>query len=334
MKGMDAIILAVIRELVRTGQQPARDIIVTMFADEEAGGVQGAQWLVEHRPELFAGATEAISEVGGFSVTVAGQRAYLLQTAEKGLAWLRLISHGAAGHGSAVATDNAIVKLAGALQRIAAYQWPIELTSATFALLQGVAQLTGLPFELATESDPAANSAQMRDQIAALTAALGDAAKFVAATTRNTVNPTGLAAGYKANVIPSRAEATLDVRPLPGQADRVKQTLVELAGPGFAIEPIHEDIGLEAPTTSPLVAAMVAAIQAEDPGAAVLPYCLGAGTDNKSLSRLGIAGYGFAPLQLPTDLDFTGLFHGVDERVPVAALQFGTRVLSHLLANC
>ena len=353
MKGMDAMILAVVRQMSRAGQRPRRDVIVAMFADEEAGGVLGAQWLVNHRPDLFAGATEAISEVGGFSVQIAGRRAYLLQTAEKGLAWLRLVMRGQAGHGSAVTEDNAVAKLAESLVRIGRYEWPISLNSATVALLQGVADLTGLPFHAPGTASTSATSAcattagssgpeissladqtALRDQVAQLVAALGPAAKFVAATTRNTVNATGLAAGYKANVIPSEATATLDARPLPGEAPAMMSVLRKLAGPDAVIEPIHEDIGLEAPVATPLVAAMAAAIQAEDPGAPVLPYCLGAGTDNKALARLGIAGYGFAPLRLPAELDFTGLFHGVDERVPVASLQFGTRVLASMLANC
>ena len=334
MKGMCAIILSVVREFARNGQKPARPLIVAMFADEEAGGVKGSQWLADNHPELFAGATEAISEVGGFSITVAGQRVYLLQTAEKGLNWLQLIANGTAGHGSAINKDNAVTNLAKALARIGDYEWPIQLNSATYALLKGLANITGLPFDVTSEADPAANTPQVRAQIAAITASLGDAEKFVAATTRSNANPTGLAAGYKANVIPSQATATLDLRPLPGQAEAAKAKLLELAGPGMALEPIHEDIGLEAPLDTPLVAAMVAALQCADPGAIVLPYCLAAGTDNKALARIGIAGYGFAPLKLPVDLDFTGLFHGVDERVPIESLKFGTRVLTHFLETC
>jgi len=334
MKGMDAIILSVIRQFVREGRKPARDVIVAMFADEEAGGVKGSQWIADHRPELFAGATEAISEVGGFSVYVADQRVYLLQTAEKGLAWLRLIAEGTAGHGSAVNKDNAVANLAAALTRISDYDWPIELNSATFALLKGISQLIGLPFDVDAPTAANVNSPEIRRQIQQLTAALGKAEKFAAATTRNMVNPTGLSAGYKANVIPSQATATLDVRPLPGRAEQVKDKILELAGPGLHLEPIHEDIGLEAPIETPLVAAMVAALKAADPSAIVLPYCLGAGTDNKALARVGISGYGFAPLRLPADLDFTGLFHGVDERVPIDSLKFGCDVLTKLLETC
>ncbi|MBO3087018.1 M20/M25/M40 family metallo-hydrolase [Cellulomonas dongxiuzhuiae] len=323
MKDMDAMVLAVVRQMVREGRRPARDVVLAMFADEEAGGRLGAHWAVEHRPELFAGATEAISEVGGFSVDVAGQRVYLLQTAEKGLAWLRLVAQGRAGHGSQVNTDNAVTHLAAAVARIGEHEWPLQLTPTVRALLTGVADLTGLPFD---PEDPAT--------LDALVDALGPASTFVGATLRHSTNPTRLAAGYKENVIPGGATAAVDGRFLPGLSDEFDATVARLVGPHVRVEDLVRDTGLEAPFEGALVDAMVAAVVAEDPGAHVLPYMLSGGTDNKSLSLLGITGYGFAPLRLPPDLDFAGMFHGVDERVPVDALRFGTRVLDRLLSTC
>lgn len=323
MKDMDAMILAVVRDMGRTGWRPPRDLIVAMFADEEAGGKMGAQWLVRHRPDLFEGADEAVSEVGGYSTEVDGRRVYLLQTAEKGLAWLRLVAGGTAGHGSQVNTDNAVTRLAGAIHRIGEHSWPIHLTGTVRELLTGVADLTGTTFD---PEDP--------EGIDRLVDALGPARKFVAATLRTGSNPSQLEAGYKANVIPGQASGVVDVRSIPGDEEEVFATIKRLAGPGIEIEPVHQDVGLEVPFSGNLVDAMVAAIDAEDPGAVVLPYMLSGGTDNKSLSRLGITGYGFAPLQLPPDLDFPGMFHGVDERVPVDALKFGCRVLERMLRTC
>jgi acetylornithine deacetylase/succinyl-diaminopimelate desuccinylase-like protein len=323
MKDMDAMILAVVRDMARTGWRPPRDLVVAFFADEEAGGDYGARWVVANRPELFEGATEAVSEVGGFSVEVAGRRAYLLQTAEKGLAWLRLVATGRAGHGSQVNEANAVTALAGAVARIGAHTWPIDLTPAVRGLLSGVADLAGLPFD---PEDPAT--------IPALLAALGHAGKFVGTTVCTSANPTQLAAGYKANVVPGRAEATVDVRFLPGEEELTMQTLAELAGPGIVFEDVHRDIALQAPFSGSLVDAMVASIRAEDPDAVVLPYMLSGGTDNKSLARLGITGYGFAPLRLPPGLDFAGMFHGVDERVPIEALRFGARTLARFVRSC
>lgn len=322
MKDMDAMILAVLADLKRTGRKPARDLCVAFFADEEAGGRYGAHWSVDHHPEWFEGATEAISEVGGFSVDIDGRRTYLLQTAEKGIAWLRLVADGVAQHGSQVSVDNAVVSLAQAVARIGAHSWRRDLTPTVRALLDGVADLTGLTW---SEEDPVS--------IDALVAALGSTSKFVGATLSTTANPTQLDAGYKANVVPGQASAVVDMRYLPGRRDEAMTTLRELAGPGIRIEPIVEDIGLEVPFSGGLVDAMIGAIDAEDPGAAVLPYMLSGGTDNKALSRLGITGYGFAPLRLPAELDFAGMFHGVDERVPVDAVQFGTRVLARLLTT-
>ncbi|GEL97537.1 M20/M25/M40 family metallo-hydrolase [Cellulomonas terrae] len=323
MKDMDAMILSVVRQMAREGRKPARDVVVAMFADEEAGGTFGARWAVDHRPELFEGATEAISEVGGFSVDVDGHRAYLLQTAEKGLSWMRLVADGRAGHGSQVNVDNAVTHLAEAVARLGRHAWPLQLTPTVRALLDGVAQLTGLPFD---PEDPAG--------IDRLVAALGPASKFVGATLRHTTNPTQLTAGYKANVIPGSAEATVDGRYLPGLEDEFVRSVTELVGEHVRIERIHHDTALEVPFSGDLVDRMVESLLAEDPDATVLPYTLSGGTDNKSLARLGIRGYGFAPLRLPADLDFAGMFHGVDERVPSDALRFGTRVLDRLLRTC
>ncbi|MGL5829843.1 MAG: peptidase dimerization domain-containing protein, partial [Angustibacter sp.] len=293
--------------------------------DEEAGGRYGSHWLTENRPELFAGVTEAISEVGGFSITIPDRsgdpvRLYLLQTAEKGIAWLRLVAHGRAGHGSMIAQDNAVTQLAAAVTRIGQHQWPIRLTPTVRAFLDGITEITGVEF------DPA-NPQEILDR-------LGTVSRFIGATFQNTANPTMLRAGYKHNVIPQSAEAFIDARVLPGEREALLETLRELIGPGMDLEEEIGDVALETGFDGRLVDRMVTALQAEDPGAPVLPYCLSGGTDNKALSTLGIRGFGFAPLQLPAELDFPAMFHGVDERVPVSALTFGTRVLGRFLRTC
>ncbi|WP_439901673.1 M20/M25/M40 family metallo-hydrolase [Microbacterium azadirachtae] len=315
MKNMDAMILTSVAEILRAGEQPERDLILVFFADEENGGVEGSALVVQNRPEWFAGATEAISEVGGYSIPVGDQRAYLLQVGEKALLWIRLITTGRAGHGSRFHPDNAVTKLAEAVAAIGRTQWPIRLTDTTREFLQGMSALTGLPVE-----DPDA-----------LAAAAGPAEAFLRSTLRTTTNPTVLQAGYKHNVIPERAEALIDVRVIPGMEDEVLAQLRELVGDDVELEMVVQDIGMETPFAGDLVDAMVAALGRHDPGVPVIPYLLGAGTDNKALAFLGITGYGFAPLRLPADLDFTGMFHGVDERVPIDSLVFGQRVLTDLL---
>ncbi|WP_243225738.1 M20/M25/M40 family metallo-hydrolase [Microbacterium sp. CIAB417] len=317
MKNMDAMILTSVADMLRAGEQPERDLILAFFADEENGGVEGSALVVKDRPEWFDGATEAISEVGGYSISVGDRRAYLLQVGEKALLWIRLVARGRAGHGSRLHDDNAITRLAEAVAKIGRTRWPIRLTPTTEALLQGLSTISGIPVD-----DPDA-----------LAAASGPAEAFLRSTFRTTTNPTVLTAGYKHNVIPERAEALIDVRVLPGTEDDVLAELQEIVGDDIVIETVVRDIGMETAFDGDLVEAMVASLGRHDPGVPVIPYLLGAGTDNKALSTIGITGYGFAPLKLPADLDFTGMFHGVDERVPVESLVFGQRVLTDLLRS-
>jgi acetylornithine deacetylase/succinyl-diaminopimelate desuccinylase-like protein len=166
-----------------------------------------------------------------------------------------------------------------------------------------------------------------------LALATGTASGFIQASLRTTSNPTLLRAGYKHNVIPDMAEALIDIRSLPGEEDAVLAEIAELVGPDIEIIIMHRDIGLETEFGGPLVDAVVATLGRHDPGAPVLPYLLSGGTDNKALKKLGIKGYGFAPLKLPADFDFPAMFHGVDERVPLDALVFGRQVLTDLLST-
>lgn len=320
MKHMVAMSLAVARQFKRDGTVPRRDLIFAFLADEEAGGFLGARWLVDHQPELFEGATEAISEVGGFSVTLpGGVRAYLVETAEKGIMWLRLRARGTAGHGSLLNTDNAVARLAAAVTRLDQHRFPLVLTDPVREFLAGVGELTGIEIP---QDDPER-----------AIATLGGLARLVGATLRDTANVTMFSAGYKANVVPSLAEATVDCRILPGRERDFERELAEILGPGIE----REWDSLPAVQTTfdgALVDSMTSALLTEDPGSRVLPYMLSAGTDAKSFARLGIRHFGFAPLKLPPDLDYAALFHGVDERVPVDALVFGTRVLERLLRTC
>ncbi|MGJ7441686.1 M20/M25/M40 family metallo-hydrolase [Aquipuribacter sp. MA13-6] len=320
MKDMDAMILANVLAMRRAGERPPRDVVLAFLADEEAGGMKGARHLVENRRELFDGVTEAVSEVGGFSVEVAGTRAYLLQVAEKGLLWLRLTATGRPGHGSQVHDANAVTRLAGAVARIGAHRWPTSLPASVQAFAEGYGALSGSPLPI--------------HDVEALEAELGTTARWIRATTQNTSTPTVLQAGYKHNVVPARAGALVDCRFLPGDRDHVMRTVHELAGEGITIDVVHEDRALETTADGSLVDAMTAALQAEDPGSAVLPYCLSGGTDNKHFDRLGIRGFGFAPLRLPSGFDFASLFHGTDERVPVSSLEFGARTLGRFIRTC
>jgi acetylornithine deacetylase/succinyl-diaminopimelate desuccinylase-like protein len=320
MKDMDAMILATVRMWKRIGYKPPRNVLLAFFADEEASGTYGSRWLVKNRPELFAGYSEAVSEVGGFSVTITGgHRLYLVEAAQKGIAWIKLSAKGTAGHGSFINRDNAVTKVSDAVSRIGNYQWPQLLTKTTGQFFKKIAELTGDKF------DP--------KNVQPLLNHLGNAVKMLGATISNTANPTMLEAGYKANVIPQNASAVIDGRFLPGYENDLHETIKKLAGDEIEVEILTRDIALEAEFAGPLVEAMCEAINVEDSAGIPVPYLMSGGTDNKALHDLGIVGYGFSPLRLPEDLDFFALFHGVDERVPIDGLKFGVRVLYEFLGN-
>ncbi|MDA2962777.1 MAG: M20/M25/M40 family metallo-hydrolase [Actinomycetota bacterium] len=321
MKNMDAMILATVRDWARTGYVPPRDIVLAFFADEEAGSILGSHWMVKNYPQLFAGCSEAISEVGGFSVTVGGgKRLYMIETAEKGIHWMRLTARGRAGHGSVINNENALTRLTAAVAQIGNYQWPQRYSATVKELLKRVAAASGKVYD---EKD-----------LRPLLDEFGFAARMIGATLQNTANPTMLEAGYKANVIPSSASAVIDGRFIPGFEDELIETIKGLIGAHISVETITRDKALEVPFEGDLVDAMSRSIIKEDPQAIPVPYLMSGGTDNKALADLGIIGYGFSPLKLDKDFDFMAMFHGVDERVPVEGLTFGVRVLKDFLESC
>ena len=317
MKDFDAILLSVIRARAKAGKAPERPTVLAFTADEEAGGHKGAEYLISNHRDMLADCTEAIGEVGGFSATVRGRRMYLIQAAEKGMAWMRLTAHGTAGHGSMRNTDNPVTRLAAAVARVGTHTWPVRLTPAMEVLLASVAELAG------TEATP--------ENAESLIEEFGPAARMLSAVLRNSANPTVLDAGYKVNVVPGAATAQVDGRFLPGYDDEFFATMAELLGEGIEVEYLSNQHAVETAYEGDIVRAMTSSLLAEDPDALVAPYLMPGGTDGKHWAKLGINCYGFAPLRLPADLDFTSLFHGVDERVPVDALEFGARVFDRFL---
>lgn len=318
MKNMNAMVLATVRQMLSAGERPQRDLVLAFVADEEAGGVLGAQWLIREHADWFAGCTEAIGEVGGFSYTVADDvRLYLIETAEKGLAWLNVRVRGVSGHGSMIPDQNPVGELAEAIGRLAAHKFPVRLTDTTRRFLKEMSDALGIEFD--------------EHNVEATVEKLGSLARLVGATIRNTANPTQLHAGSKVNVIPGEATATVDGRFLPGYEEDFEREVVAVLGPTVELSWIVRNQALETPFEGPLIASISSALRAEDSGARPVPYMVSAGTDAKSFARLGMKCVGFTPMRLPADMDFTAMFHGVDERVPVDALQFGVRVLRRLL---
>lgn len=320
MKNMDAMILAVIRLWAKHNYQPERTIVIVFFADEEAGGIYGSRWMAEKHPEVFVGCSETISEVGGFSLTLlSGKRVYAIEASQKGIEWMKLTAEGVAGHGSMVNNANAVTRLSEAIAKIGNHTWPQRITKTSDLFFQKISELSGKPYD--------------KNNLQPLIDEVGPMGKMIGATLCNTTNPTMLEAGYKANVIPQSASAVVDGRTLPGYEKELLETVKTLVGEHVKVESLVSDIPLEVEFGGPLVDAMIAAIKSEDSEGIPIPYLFSGGTDNKALAKLGIVGYGFSPLKLPPDLDFTGLFHGIDERVPIDSLQFGARTLFHFLIN-
>ncbi|WP_016700312.1 M20/M25/M40 family metallo-hydrolase [Actinoalloteichus spitiensis] len=320
MKDMCAMVVSVLVGWAREGRRPRRDVVVAFVADEEDNGEFGAGWLVKNHAQLFEGCAAAISESGGVSYEVEGVRLYPVGTAERGTAHMRVTATGRAGHGSRRNEENAVHRLVAAVHRVAEYEWPVQLTPTVREFLVRTSSALGVRCDL--------------EDVPGTVERLGAAGALVASTVRNSVTPTVLSAGYKVNVVPSTAVAELDARALPGSGDDLLATVDRLLGPGVSREQLVYNPAVESPVDSPWFESMAEAVRAEDPEAVVVPYCLGGGTDAKSFAKLGIHGYGFSPLRVPAGYDYRAMAHGVDERVPVAGLEFGVRVLDRFLLGC
>ncbi|HET7397637.1 MAG TPA: M20/M25/M40 family metallo-hydrolase [Intrasporangium sp.] len=317
MKNMAAMTLEALRCLLAGGWRPRRDVVLAFVADEELGGGLGARWLVEHHRDLLEGCTEAIGEAGGFSYEYApGRRAYLVQSGEKGIGWLRLVARGSGGHGSMLHTDNPVIRLSEALQRLERHDFGVLTCETTSDLVAAAKTWHGAP-----------------DGESALHAT-GPLAKLLVPVLRNTYNATELHAGLQHNVVPPVAEALVDGRFVPGHEAEFYSEIEELLGDLVAVEPVFSNAAVETAFTGAVPDAIVAALAAEDPHGVTVPTCLPIGTDAKHFATLGMKCFGFVPLQLPSDFDFPTMFHGADERVPVSALCFGQRVLERFFRAC
>ena len=328
MKDMVAMELGVMLALHRSQAPLKRDVIFAAVADEEAGGEFGAGQWVNNRPDLFASgagaAAAALNEVGGYSMTIRGQRAYGIQVAEKGIIWTRLHATGTPGHGSMPHQDNPAVRLAEAVRRLAdapATGDPPPVVRAFFEALE-LGEVAGhMP----------GNPGAARDALERL---VDDPTllRSLGAMLRDTITPTVIRVGTKVNVIAGQGMAEVDVRTLPG-TDQVafRARLQELAGPDVRVEAVMSLPAIEAPADAPIVDLMREALGRADPEALTVPMMITPGTDAKSLARLGIPTYGFVPLRLDGDMPFLDLFHGNDERVPVSAIAFGLPVLHEVV---
>jgi acetylornithine deacetylase/succinyl-diaminopimelate desuccinylase-like protein len=323
--GVAMLVTALLR--VAQGPPPPGDIILCVLSDEEQGGSFGARFLVEEHADLFVGVKHAIGEFGGFSFPLAGRRLYPIEVAEKQRAIVRLVAEGAAGHGALGGPGSAITALARATGKIGRTPLPVHVTPVTAKGLTAMADAVGLPLE------PVLRALTREPISGALLRTLGDRAAAIAPMLRNTATVTHLDAGDRGaiNVVPASAEAHLDCRVLPGLgADELLAELRPMLGPEVRAEvEVFEHADPEVDWS--LYPVLAGLLREADPEGHPVPMLLAGVTDGRHFSRLGIQHHGFLPMQLPADLGFLASIHAADERVPVAALDFGTRILTRLL---
>jgi acetylornithine deacetylase/succinyl-diaminopimelate desuccinylase-like protein len=342
MKGMIALELGVVELLVaearEAGRDPARDpipglrrdVLFTSAADEEAGSTDGARWLAAHRPEWLQ-AAGAVNECGGVSVTVAGSRLYPIQVAEKGFVPYRIHVTGTWGHGSMPRDDNAAVRAARIVERLAV-AGPVRMTPVMARFLEAAASV--LPDAAAKvlrriavgELEPEATDRAIDEICDPMYA------RALRAMIRDTLSPNVLEAGVKYNVIPGDAIVEVDCRILPGTTERdmlaeVERRIGKDLLPACRIERLAFGEPVESPAEGPLWDTLVATLLDHDPDGIPLPVMAPFATDAKATSIVGTPTYGFSPLRLEPDERFLERFHGVDERISLDALRFGLPVL-------
>src|SRR5579863_1596043 len=327
MVGMEAMIMLLLK---RDGVRLKRDVIYMAAADEECGGHAGAEWVVEHRPELIQ-AEFALNEGGGSGLEIQGRRYYPVQTAEKGTVRFRLRTFGRPGHGSVPHNENAILKLASILTTLTPKLLPVHFTTTLREYIVGLAATQ--PPDIAqalhdiltdeTTADAAVDRLPFEETLKLR----------IHAMLRNTVTPTILAAGSQINVIPSEAEALIDGRHLPGWTPTMfLEELRSVIDNEAEITLLDPSIPLEADLQSPLFDSIKAVLQEHDPEATVIPFLLTGGTDAKHVTRLGTKVYGFVPGLYAGEGEGRRV-HSHDERVNIRSLQWGMRVLYEVVAR-
>jgi acetylornithine deacetylase/succinyl-diaminopimelate desuccinylase-like protein len=321
MKNMAAMSAVVLKVLRQEGVPLRRDLIFAAVADEEAGCTHGSRYLVDEHPELVR-AEYALGELGGFTFELNGRRLYPIQTAQKGVVWVRARVEGVPGHGSMPREDNPVLKLARALSRLTPSALPIHPTRATGRFLRAMARTQPLVAGLAL---PLLLRPSLSERLLRM---LPDpsVARALGAVLRNTATPTVLRAGQKTNVIPAFAEAEVDGRTLPGQtADDLVRELRAILGDEVKLEVLKSLPPVEVSPGTPMFEHLAAMVRQMDPQGAAIPYIVPGFTDAGPFSELGITYYGFTPIVFPhgSRVRFAELYHGDDERIPVEGFRLG-----------
>ncbi|MEZ4365512.1 MAG: M20/M25/M40 family metallo-hydrolase [Kofleriaceae bacterium] len=307
-----------------------RDVIFAGVADEEAGCDLGSRFLVEQHRELIE-AEYALGEGGGFSPHP--RRHHLLPGAggREGLRWVRARVVGEPGHGSMPRPDSAVVSTGEALAALGRAQLPVHPTSYVRDFLAAVAARQPA---LARPLLRLVSSPHLLARITRLVPHLPVARGF-GALLSNTASPTVVRAGAKTNVIPGVAEFEIDGRTLPGQSDAAfLAELRAVMGPDVELEVMRSAPPIETqPIASPLYDIISRQVLAREPEAEVVPYMIPGFTDAKYMTQMGARWYGFAPVKLErgSGLRFADMFHGHDERIPLAGLHWGTDLLDAIV---
>ena len=332
MKGLAAIELMTLKLLKRNNIRLKGSVILAATADEEMGGIGGADYLLKNYPrKIFA--EYVINEGGGYSIPTHFHNVFTVNTAEKGLLWFKIRSKGRPGHGSLPeAGDNAIIRMNKVMDKLVAFQPKVKLVETTTQFL----------IELA-KSDPSlqpylSQILQNPDKSDIALAELEEIAPAVADEVRPrlkmSITPTIIRGGYKENVIPSECEAVFDCRVLPGQSTAgamklVKDLLFDVGLDKLSFENIQVQEPTESPIATPLFSIIREVLEEVEPGCIVAPFLMAGGTDSRFFRRMGSVCYGFHPFRSETKLNerVTRREHGVDERISIANLMFGLDVL-------
>jgi acetylornithine deacetylase/succinyl-diaminopimelate desuccinylase-like protein len=318
MKGGVAMMVSALLQAHERGGAPG-DLVLAVLADEEAGGNQGAKWLVDNRKELFAGIKHGIGESGGVVQHIGGRRFYPIMVSEKRGCQVLATLRGPGGHGSIPARGGAMARVGALLAKLDTARLPVHITPPVKLLLEGMRDALDEPWKgrMAALLDPALADATLSE--------LGPMGRNLDAALHNTVNATIISGGLKINVIPSEVQVQLDGRLLPGfDPEDMLRELREVLGPDPELEvqlvgPAQPEIDLSQ------LDLFASVLREADPGCVPLPYLVTGGTDARHFAKLGIRTYGFLPLNNPADFNGATTIHAADERVPVSALEFGAR---------
>ena len=318
MKGGVAMMVTAFLQAHARGGAPG-DLVLAVLADEEAGGIHGAKWLVEKHQELFTGIRHAIGESGGVVQHLGGKRFYPIMVSEKRGCQILATLRGPGGHGSIPAHGGAMAKLGTLLTKLDSARLPVHMTPPVKLLIEGMRHALDEPWKgrMAALLDPVRADATLSD--------MGPLGRNLDAALHNTVNATIVSGGLKVNVIPGEVQVQLDGRLLPGFGpEDMLSELRAVVGPDPDLQ--VQLVGPAQPQIDLSQLDLFASVLREaDPGCVPLPYMVTGGTDARHFAKLGIRTYGFLPLNNPPEFSGATTIHAADERVPVSALEFGAK---------